>query len=351
MPELFTSPHQLSRRIALSPDEIQWFEQRQENSLSPGCKIPEYYLNLIDPLTGKDDPIRRQCVPAAEEFTVKSYELEDPLGEQGYSPSSRLLHRYHDRALFLATDECFMYCRHCFRRRFTGHNHKGASEEEIDAAVRYVQNHKEIREVLISGGDPLTLSDDSLEHMVRKFRSVRKNLVMRLCTRAPVVYPQRITEPFVQMVSSYAPLYMITQYNHPRECTRESLAAVSACLQEGIITLNQTVLLRGVNDDPAVLQSLFRTLTANQIIPYYLFQGDLAAGTSHFRVPLRRGMHIAKQTAAKLSALAMPKFAVDLPGGGGKAMLFERTPESIRKDAWGYTDEHGKLYWYPLEES
>ena len=342
---------QLSTYISLTPEEQAWFARKEGAAPSPPCGVSSYYLSLIDNPDDPDDPIRRQCIPTVKECEVKSWDLEDPLGEDDVGAAPRLLHRYHDRALFLSTDRCWMYCRHCFRRRFTAQGNASAGIDEMYQAAEYLKEHTEIRELLISGGDPLTMSVDRLEEMLQIFRGVRPSLVLRICTRAPVVYPQGITERLIGMLSRNKPLYVVTQYNHPRECTGESLSASTACINRGMPVLNQTVLLRGINDHEDILEELFTTLTASGIVPYYLFQGDLAQGTSHFRVPLKRSIALAWNLTRRLSGISMPILAVDLPGGGGKVRLLEQQPEVKCADAWGYRSREGALYWYPLESS
>lgn len=283
--------------------------------------VTPYYLSLVR--EGEDDPIRLQCIPRVEERRVLPWENEDPLQDISHSPVPRLVHRYKDRVLLMVTDECAVYCRHCFRRHFSGKRRGGIGASELSKVREYLENHSELTELLLSGGDPLTLSDEKLRRILEEVRKARPEIVIRVASRMPVVLPHRISTDLVTMLRSFSPLFFVTQFNHPGEITPESSAAVASLVDAGVPVLNQAVLLRRVNDDTAVLAELFRTLVARRVFPYYLLQGDLAAGTSHFRVPLSRGLELVSQLRQKLSGLAMPVYAVDLPGGGGKVPLTE----------------------------
>ncbi len=345
----FRDMNTLDQQISLTPEERGWFSRNAPPIPSPPCAVPAHYLSLIKDPDDPNDPVRRQCIPTDREYTALPQELEDPLGEDSCSASRRLLHRYPDRALFLTTDQCWMYCRHCFRRRFTARGHQRATVNEIKVAADYLNMHPEVRELLVSGGDPLTADDAYLDQMLRIFRGVRPSLVIRICTRAPVVYPSRITEKLCGMLGKYHPLYVVTQFNHPHECSESSMSVTSELIDRGIPVCNQSVLLRGINDHEQILGELFRLLTAARITPYYLFQGDLARGTSHFRVPLQKGIALVRKLTHEISGLSMPTFAVDLPGGGGKIRLLEQQPEVKTPGKWGYRSRTGILYWYPLE--
>ena len=313
-----TSLEELQKHITLTDEELSW----KEGPLSVPLSITDHYLRLIDP-TDSTDPLRRQVVPTCRENAVDDSESADPLEEIGHSHGTRLVHRYANRVAFLATDICPMYCRHCFRRRFTGNMTGPASEEDISSAASYLKENPKIKEMLLTGGDPLTLSDEQLDHMVGTFREASPNLIIRICTRYPVSQPQRITKDLVDMFRRHtgAPFYLMTQFNHPRELTPESIRAVSLFVDAGIPAMNQTVLLRGVNDSADVLEELCNSLLFNRIKPYYLFQGDMVSGTAAFRVPLARGMEIEQELRRRLSGLAMPNYTADLPDGGGKVPL------------------------------
>ena len=294
----------------------------KDPALGLSCRIPHYYAKLIDP-DNPADPIRKQAIPTDAEFLILPEELDDPLGEDHFAITSRLVRRYKSRAVFLTTDICAMYCRHCFRRRFTGKRKGPASSSEIAEAAEYIRVETDIRELLLTGGDVLTLSPDQLKELVSTFRSARPDLVLRICTRLPVVDPGKVSDAQLAVFAEHdtAAFYLMLQYNHPRELTAESLALVRKFQVLGIPVCNQAVLLKGVNDNPDILEELMNALVAQKIFPYYLFQTDLAPGTSHFRVPLERGLEIVEELHRRLSGLAMPTYAVDLPGGGGKIAL------------------------------
>ena len=280
--------------------------------------------------------IRKQFVPSAEENEDTVGTL-DPQEEKENTASSRLVHRYRNRAAFLVTDRCFAYCRHCFRRRFTGKLSGEASETEIRDAALYIKEHQEIKEVLLTGGDMFTLPDSHIDRMLSIFKSECPKVIFRLCTRAVATMPERFTADLFAMIRKHqegAPFFLMTQFNHPEELTEDAAAAVRGFLDLGIPAFNQTVLLRGVNDDEETLIALSEKLLLNRIKPYYLFQGDLVKGTRHLRVPLERGLEIERNIRRELSGLGMPQYTIDLPEGGGKVILTES--HLIGKDGKGY---------------
>ncbi len=338
------SAEELGGRISLSADEREYFRIKQG---SARCAVPEYYLSLFG--NSVDDPIRRQAVPSVEELTVKPFECTDPLGEQKYKVTPRLIHRYRDRVLFLVTDSCALYCRHCFRKAFTGQHEGPADEGELEAAAGYLSSHPEVTEVIFSGGDPLMLDTTELERYLSRFKAARKDIIIRIGTRMPVVLPSRIDADLVRMLSGYKPLYIMTQYNHPRECTKESMEAAGAFIDAGIPVFNQAVLLKNVNDEADTLETLFHTLLRNRIKPYYLFQGDLVPGTSHLRASLGEGLRLMKELRGRISGLALPVYAVDLPCGGGKVPLTEQYISGLTEEGWKLTDALGTVYIYPDE--
>ncbi len=309
--------------------------------------VPKDYFALAG--SNEDDPIRRQFMPQSGEQITLPSETDDPLGENDYKVTERLIHRYRDRALFLASDTCAMYCRHCFRRDYLSTNPSPLNESETLNAAKYLQSHPEINELIISGGDPLILSDDSLENLLSAFRRSRPDIISRIASRVPVVLPSRITESLSSVLAKFKPLFFITQFNHPKELTEASRQSVSSLVLSGIPVLNQAVLLRGVNDDVDVLAKLFQELLRSSIKPYYLFQGDLASGTHHLRVPIIRGLNIMKELRTRISGLAMPVYAVDLPGGGGKVPLTESYIKKITDTEVIFNDSNGKEYLYPVE--
>lgn len=301
--------------IVLTEKEQAW----EKDGTSPPFGVSTYYASLITP-SDSDDPIRRQILPTSCEMMYSPGESEDPLAEEEHSVTSRLIHRYAERVAFLVTDACAVYCRHCFRRRFTGTQRGPATTEDIIAAARYVGAHQEVKEILFTGGDMFTLSNEKIDALIGEFRAVRPDLIIRLCSRVPVVLPSRITDGLMAVMKKHssAPFFLMVQFNHPRELTAQSREATARFIDAGIPVFNQSVLLRGVNDDAGILEELCNGLLAARIKPYYLFQGDLVEGTAHLRVPLEKGLALVKELRRRLSGLAMPVYAVDLPEGGGK---------------------------------
>ncbi|MDA3958922.1 KamA family radical SAM protein [Oceanispirochaeta sp.] len=340
---LLTVRQRLSQIISLRKNETDWFETDGDKMVYKGNP---YYLNLA----GEDEGIRKQLLPTVEELTFLEIESADPLFEKMHSPLPRMVHRYSNRVAILVTDRCSVHCRHCFRRSFTGTGHADLTMAECDRMIAYIKIHPEIQEVLLTGGDPLTLENVPLLDILSRFRSVRDNLIIRLATRIPAVLPLRIDFDLARELEKMSPLWIVMQFNHPSELTDESRTALRLLRQAGIPMVNQAVLLRGVNDNSDTLASLFQGLMAQGVKPYYLFQGDLARGTSHFRVPLRRGWQIMDELRQKVSGLALPTYAVDLPGGGGKIPLTRSL--LLREDEKGYvfinTDK--REYTYPREE-
>ena len=336
-----TSLQQLKQYLRLTEEELSW----KEGPLSVPLRITDHYMALIDP-DDPSDPLRRQVVPSCRENTSEDTESSDPLEEVDHSHGERLVHRYANRVAFLSTDICPMYCRHCFRRRFTGNMAGPASDADVMAAAEYLRENPQIKEMLLTGGDPLTLSDSRLDSMVGTFREASPHLIIRICTRYPVSQPERITGELVDMFRKHdtAPFYLMTQFNHPRELTPQSIRAVSLFVDAGIPAMNQSVLLRGVNDNADVLEELCNSLLFNRIKPYYLFQGDMVSGTSAFRVPLEKGLEIEQELRRRLSGLAMPAYTADLPDGGGKVPLCGSYIMSRDKEkgSWTFRTPEGK---------
>jgi lysine 2,3-aminomutase len=278
-------------------------------------------LSLIDP-GDPCDPVRRQFFPREEELVAHPEELEDPLGEGAVRVAPRLLHRYPDRALLLVTDRCAAYCRHCFRRRYArGRSAPLSKPEDFQGALAYVGEHHEVRELILSGGDPLLLSDERLQALFARFRRSRPELAFRIHTRLPVVLPERVTPELVALLSGFRPLRVVIQVNHPRELAEECLQAVRRFTETGIAVLNQGVLLKGVNDDPGVLAELFRAQASVGVRPYYLFQPDLAVGTAHLRPSLAEGLRLFEAVRRLCPSEWLPRYIRDVPGGGGKVEL------------------------------
>ena len=282
--------------------------------------ITPYYASLID-LDNPYCPIKAQAIPTSHESEFQESDLSDPLDEERDSPVPGLTHRYPDRVLLLVTDECSMYCRHCTRRRLVGVTDHHFSLQRLKPAFEYITNHPEVRDVVISGGDPLTMSDEKIEQIIKTLRSIRHVEIIRIGTRTPVVLPMRITPSLVKMLRKYHPIYIATHFNHSKEITPESRKACEIFSNSGFPLLNQSVLLRNVNDCPHVMKNLVQKLLTIRVKPYYIYQCDLSRGISHFRTSLGKGIQIMEALRGHTSGLANPTFVVDLPGGGGKVPL------------------------------
>lgn len=342
-----TRAEELPPAFTLSAAERAFFDSPRPGTLK--FAVTRYYCGLARPEDPRD-PIRRQFLPRVEELEVRPYELADPLGEIPYGPAPRLIHRYRDRVLLLVTDRCGTYCRFCFRRRFASQRERAIGEEELEQAAAYVRSRPEVEEVILSGGDPLTLEDRRLEAILHAFRVARRGLVLRIHTRMPVVLPQRVTPELARTLAGLRPLWLVTQFNHPRELTAESGAALDLLAHAGLPLLNQSVLLKGVNDEAGTLSALFRGLQRAGVKPYYLFHPDLARGTAHFRPSLRRGIELVRRLGQELSGVARPVYALDLPGGGGKVALHEGQIGRV-EDGWHLLeDERRRTFRYPVEE-
>lgn len=279
--------------------------------------ITPYYASIMHP-SDKNCPIFKQAVPSDMELKINQSDMEDPLHEDVDSPVPGLTHRYPDRALLLVTDQCSMYCRHCTRRRMAGSRDKPMPRTQVDRAIKYIEKNPEVRDVIISGGDPLTLCDSKLEYILKQLRSIKHVEIIRIGTRMPVVLPQRITKELCEMIKKYHPVWINTHFNHPQEITAESSAACAKLANAGIPLGNQSVLLKSVNDCPHIYKELVRQLTKIRVRPYYLYQCDLSVGIGHFRTSVSKGIEIIESLRGHTSGLCIPQFVVDAPGGGGK---------------------------------
>lgn len=308
--------------------------------------ITPYYASLIDP-SDENSPIRRQAVPTARELDVQPCDMADPLCEDQYAVAPGLVHRYPDRVLFVLTHQCSMYCRHCTRRRLVGHRDDSLAVSRMEEAFRYIGQHTEVRDVLLSGGDPLILPDELLERIIRRLRSIPHVEVIRIGTRTPVVMPMRITDGLLAMLKRYQPVWINTHFNHPQEITPDSAAACGRIVDAGIPLGNQSVLLRGVNDDAETLKTLFTQLTAIRVRPYYLYQCDVSRGIGHFRTPVSEGIGLMKQIRGFISGFAVPEFVIDLPGGGGKTPATPEYIVSMDDEKAVLRNFEGRLFTYP----
>ena len=308
------SASELEQFVRLTDDE------RRGVALAPSLfriGTTPYYAALMD-AERADCPVRRQVIPVAAEASVSAGEYVDPLGEDGLSPTRAIVHRYPDRVLLLALDRCAVYCRHCNRRRMVGQDDGVISVPELEAALDYIRATPQIRDVLISGGDPLTLSTEKLEWLVSSVRAIEHVDIVRIGTRVPVCLPMRIDDELTSMLKKYHPLYINTHFNHPKEVTVEARAACGKLADAGIPLGNQTVLLRGVNSSPTVIEKLNRLLLKMRVKPYYLFQGDPVTGTDHLRTPVALGIAVMEHLRGRISGLGIPQLVIDAPGGGGK---------------------------------
>ena len=295
--------------------------------------ITPYYLSLID-LNDPFDPIRKQAIPTDAELEFAAYEEADPLHEDADSSCPGLTHRYPDRVLFLITDQCSMYCRHCTRRRFAGQHDCQVPREQIDKCIEYIRNHTEIRDVLLSGGDALMVSDNLLEYIISRVREIPHVEIIRIGSRTPVVMPQRITPELCRMLAKYHPIWLNTHFNHPNEITEEAAKACAMLANAGIPLGNQSVLLAGVNDCIHVMLKLVNELVRIRVRPYYIYCCDPSLGLSHFRTPVSKGIEIIEALRGHTSGYCVPTFVVDAPGGGGKTPVMpnyvvSQTPRKV----------------------
>lgn len=310
-----TSLAQVEALIELTGAERRGIEQRA--SAFPFAVTP-YYFSLI---AGPDCPIRRQSLPHEDELITTPWDLEDPLAEEEHSPVPILTHRYPDRALLYVTHHCAVYCRHCTRQRKVGDAGSAPSRAMFEDAYAYLRRTPQVRDVLVSGGDPLSLSDARIVDIVAHLRAIPSVEIIRLCTRNPVTLPMRITDALLEQLRPYHPIYVSTHFNHPAEATAEAGLALTRLADAGFNVGNQMVLLRGINDDPRCVETLNRWLVRHRCRPYYMLQCDPVSGTAHLRTSVDTGVEILDHLRGRVSGLAIPQLVVDLPGGGGKVTL------------------------------
>lgn len=333
----------LAQVIVLSPEEEEGLK-KASGKLS--LAITPYWATLMDP-EDPNCPIRRQAVPTVYETLVGPHEMVDPCAEDRDSPAPHLVHRYPDRVLLLATEHCAMYCRHCTRRRLVGETNKeDNSPSRFDAALEYLKANKKVRDVLISGGDPLTLEDDVIEDLLRKIRDISHIEFLRLGTRVPVTLPQRINEKLVTMLKKYNPLWMSIHFNHPKEITKRSKIACEMLADAGIPLGSQSVLLKGINDRPYIMKKLVHDLLQIRVRPYYIYQCDPVRGTQHFRTPVAVGINIMEKLRGHTSGYAVPTYVIDGPGGGGKIPVGPNYILSQAKGKYVLRNYKGKIYTY-----
>lgn len=328
--------------LNLSPEEIEAIEASKGRMATA---ITPYFAKLMD-RNDSNCPIRRQAIPTMAEFHLSPADLFDPCAEDENSPVHGLVHRYPDRVLLLVTDKCAVYCRYCTRRRMVGSSEKCITPQELDEAVAYIQATKKVRDVLISGGDPLLFEDDHLESIIAKVRKVPHVEIIRIGTRVPVTLPQRITPSLTAMLKKYHPLWISIHFSHPKEITKETRRACAMLSEAGIPLGSQTVLLRGINDRPVVMKRLMHELLKIRVRPYYIYQCDLAMGTEHFRTPIAVGINIIEKLRGHTTGYAVPSFVIDAPGGGGKIPVGPTYMISQDKGKMVLRNYQGKVFEY-----
>ncbi|MFO7605253.1 MAG: KamA family radical SAM protein [Desulfurivibrionaceae bacterium] len=337
-----TSLKQLVKIVDLSDNERQ---AMQFNDRSLPLAITPYYAGLIDP-HNPEQPLRRTMIPTSGELLLSPGEEHDPLGEDGHSPVPGLIHRYPDRVLFLVTDYCSSYCRYCTRSRMVGRR-AGTSKARWQKGIAYISANPQIRDVLISGGDPLTIPDHHLEWLLSRLRKIRHVELIRIGTKAPIVLPQRITPDLVAMLKEYHPLWMSIHCTHPDELTPEVGAALARLADAGIPLGSQTVLLAGINDSVETMKTLMQGLVKNRVKPYYLYQCDPITGSAHFRTPVAKGLEIYQGLRGHTTGYAVPNYVIDAPGGGGKIPLLPETVVGREGTDLLIRNYEGKIYRYP----
>ena len=339
-----TTAEQLQRLMpSLTPEE---FAGSKLANHKLALAVTPYFFNLIDP-ADEDCPIRRQVIPRVEETHTAPWELEDPCGEDSHSPVPGLVHRYPDRVLFLVTDRCAAYCRYCTRSRLVSNASGYDFHPEFDKQIDYIRQHPEVRDVLLSGGDPLLLSDEKLEFLLKQLRDIPHVEFLRIGTRIPIFLPQRITPELCAMLRGYHPLFISVHSNHPRELTTEVRDALGRLADAGIPLGNQSVLLKKVNDDPLVMRAHVQKLLMCRVKPYYIYQCDLIAGSAHLRASVRQGLEIMEQLRGHTSGYAVPQYVIDAPGGGGKVPVNPEYVLSHNSDRVVIRNFEGKIFEYP----
>jgi lysine 2,3-aminomutase len=330
------SPEELATHFDIDPKPLKEVADKYP------MRITTYYLGLIKDV---GDPIWRQSVPDVREL-ADDKQLIDPLEEERLSPVPGIIHRYPDRVVWLVSPVCAVYCRFCMRKRSVGCAGITASANAWDHAIEYIAENSQIRDVILSGGDPLLLDDDALDSIISRLRKITHVEIIRIGTRAPVTLPERITPRFCRMLKSHHPLFINTHFNHPREITRESSKACAMLANAGIPLGNQTVLLRGVNDNPSLIKRLMQQLLSIRVRPYYIHQMDLVKGTRHFRTKVEKGIEIMSGLRGHTSGLATPYFVIDLPGGKGKVPVVPECMER-RGDRLLLRNYLGEVIEYP----
>jgi lysine 2,3-aminomutase len=308
--------------------------------------VTPYFFNLIDP-SDENCPIRRQVIPRIEETNTAAWEMKDPCGEDSHSPVPGLVHRYPDRVLFLVTDRCASYCRYCTRSRLVSNATGYDFHPEFEKQIAYIEKNPGIRDVLLSGGDPLLLSDEKLNYLLGRLRAIPHVEFLRIGTRIPIFLPQRLTPELCNILKQYHPLFMSVHCNHPRELTTEVRSGLARLADSGIPLGNQSVLLRDVNDDPAIMKALVQKLLMCRVKPYYLYQCDLISGSAHLRASVSKGLEIMESLRGHTTGYGVPQYVIDAPGGGGKVPINPEYVLSRSADRVVFRNFEGKVFDYP----
>jgi lysine 2,3-aminomutase len=312
------SADDLEKALHLTPEEREGARRAEREGLP--IAITPYYLSLCDPHDASC-PVRKQCVPRIDESNEVHGDMVDPLGEVDHEVAPHLVRRYPDRVLLIATDRCAVYCRFCTRSRIVGDGGGPAPLDRLEPAFAFIESHPEIRDVIVSGGDPMAMATDRLDRLLARIRAIPSVETIRLATRVPVTLPMRVTSELLRALRKHHPVWVMTHFNHPKELTPESIGACTRLADGGFPVMNQTVLLAGINDDATTIETLCRGLVRARVRPYYLLQADPVRGTGHLRTPLARGVAIMEQLQGRLSGIALPKLICDTPGGRGKVPL------------------------------
>ncbi len=335
-----TTVDQLRNILNLTPEEETACSRTQGRLV---MAIPPYWASLMDP-EDPHCPIRRQAVPVVEEFNIGPHDMRDPCGEDSDMPVAGLVHRYPDRVLFLVTEQCAMYCRHCTRRRLVGVNHGLINNYE--PTFEYLRKHTEVRDVLISGGDPLMMTDASLDRILARLKEIPHLEFIRIGSRTPVTMPQRVTEEFCQVLKKHKPIWMSLHFCHPKEVSPRLKVAMDRLADSGVPLGSQTVLLKGINDNPEVMKKLMHELLKVRVRPYYIYQCDPAEGISHFRTSVETGIKIVEALRGHTTGYAVPTYVIDGPGGGGKIPLGPNYVLSYKDGVIRLRNYEGKTYIY-----
>jgi lysine 2,3-aminomutase len=338
-----TTLEQLKEILELIPEEIEGVKNSKGRL---ALAVTPYFASMMDP-GNPNCPIRRQAIPRVEELHLSKNDMVDPCGEDKDSPVPGLVHRYPDRVLLLVTDQCAVYCRYCTRRRLVGSSERSITQGNFEEVLKYLKSHRKVRDVLLSGGDPLLLENERLEEILSRLRTIPHIELLRIGTRAPVTLPQRITGGLVRMLKKYHPLMISIHFTHPKEITEAVSRACNDLADGGIPLGSQTVLLKGINDKPYIMKKLVHELLKIRVRPYYIYQCDLATGTEHFRTSVATGIQIIEKLRGHTTGYAVPTFVVDAPGGGGKVPLEPVYLISRGKGKVVLRNYEGKVFEYP----